>query len=199
MTYASSSTITALSTSGSELLLINAMTGNLSKQAKIPSIATHLEFSYNILLSGSADGYLCAYDPRTGISRNGTSESMVKAHYGGIQGLQTVGNFVFTIGMSLRYIFFCHFSNRSSLIYRQSRPFPDPLVKVYDLRNMRALPPISFATSPAFINVVPNRSSTIAVTSNQGTISIVDATNLGGVSSEFSQVASLRCDILKIC
>lgn len=105
MTFASSSTMTAVSTSGSELLLINAMTGNLSRQTTTPSIATHLEFSHNILLSGSADGYIRAYDPRTGIVRNGGSESTVKAHYGGIQGLQTAGNFVFTIGMSLRCLY----------------------------------------------------------------------------------------------
>ncbi|KAE9386325.1 PAB-dependent poly(A)-specific ribonuclease subunit PAN2 [Gymnopus androsaceus JB14] len=182
MTFASSSTITAVSTSGSELLLVNAMTGSLSRQATTPSIVTHLEFSHNILLSGSADGYVRAYDPRTGIARNGGSESMVKAHYGGIQGLQTVGNFVFTIGMSLR----------------QSRPFPDPLVKVYDLRNMRALPPISFTASPAFINVIPNRSSTIAVTSNEGNISIVDAANLGGVANEFSQIDDLASYITSV-
>ncbi|KAJ3807230.1 ubiquitin carboxyl-terminal hydrolase-domain-containing protein [Lentinula aff. lateritia] len=175
MNFATSSTMTALSTSGSELLLINAMTGNLLRQTTIPSIATHLEFSHNVLLSGSADGYLRTYDPRTGNIRNGGSESVVKAHYGGIQGLQTTGNFVFTIGMSLR----------------QAHPFPDPLVKVYDLRNMRALPPISFAASPAFINVVPNRSATIAVTSNSGSISIVDASNFGGVSNDFSQIEGL--------
>ncbi|KAJ3968349.1 ubiquitin carboxyl-terminal hydrolase-domain-containing protein [Lentinula raphanica] len=175
MNFANSSTITALSTSGSELLLINAMTGNLLRQTTMPSIATHLEFSHNTLLAGSADGYLRAYDPRTGTVRNGGAESTVKAHYGGIQGLQTSGNFVFTIGMSLR----------------QARPFPDPLVKVYDIRNMRALPPISFAASPAFITVVPNRSSTIAVTSNSGNISIVDASNFGGVSNDFSQVDDL--------
>lgn len=105
MTFANSSTITAVSTSGSELLLVNAMTGSLSRQATTPSIVTHLEFSHNILLTGSADGYVRAYDPRTGIVRNGGSESMVKAHYGGIQGLQTAGNFIFTIGMSLRYVF----------------------------------------------------------------------------------------------
>ncbi|KIK63543.1 hypothetical protein GYMLUDRAFT_40586 [Collybiopsis luxurians FD-317 M1] len=176
MTFATSSTITAVSTSNSEILLINAMTGNLSKQATAPSVATHLEFAQNnILLSGSADGYVRAYDPRTGTTRNGGSESSVKAHYGGIQGLQTVGNFIFTIGMSLR----------------QSRPFPDQLVKVYDLRTMRALAPISFPAGPAFINLIPNRSSTIAVTSTQGNISIVDASNLGAVSNDFCQIDDL--------
>ncbi|KAF5379932.1 hypothetical protein D9757_007171 [Collybiopsis confluens] len=176
MGFASSSTITAVSTSNSELLLINAMTGNLSKQVTTASIATHLEFSQNnILLSGSADGHVRAFDPRTGTTRGGSSESSVKAHYGGIQGLQTVGNFIFTIGMSLR----------------QSRPFPDPLVKVYDLRTMRALPPISFPAGPAFINLIPNRSSTIAVTSTQGNITVVDASNLGALSNNFCQIDDL--------
>lgn len=84
------------------------------------------------------------------------------------------------------YICLCYIFRSSN--DRQAHPFPDPLVKVYDLRNMRALPPISFAASPAFINVVPNRSATIAVTSNSGSISIVDASNFGGISNDFSQV-----------
>ncbi|KAK7449653.1 poly(A)-specific ribonuclease [Stygiomarasmius scandens] len=172
-TFASSSSSpnVAVATINNELLLLNAMTGSVSREIQTPSLVTHLEFSHSLLLSGAADGYLRTHDPRTGIIHNSGSESSVKAHYSGIQGLQTVGNFVFTIGLSLR----------------QGRPFPDPLVKVYDLRNLRPLPPVPFSSSPAFINVVPKRSSSVAVTSNQGLINIVDATNLS-VAPEFYQL-----------
>jgi len=80
------------------------MTGSVSREIQTPSLVTHLEFSHSLLLSGAADGYLRTHDPRTGIIHNGGSESSVKAHYSGIQGLQTVGNFVFTIGLSLRFL-----------------------------------------------------------------------------------------------
>lgn len=70
---------------------------------------------------------------------------------------------------------------------RQSRPIPDPLVKVYDLRTMRALPPMPFSSNPAFINVLPKRSSSIAVVSDQGLIHVMDASNISA-ASEFYQV-----------
>ncbi len=70
---------------------------------------------------------------------------------------------------------------------RQSRPFPDPLVKVYDLRTMQPLPPMPFSSGPAFIHVLPKRSSSIAVVSNQGLIHIMDASNLSA-TNEFYQV-----------
>ncbi|KAF9265751.1 hypothetical protein L218DRAFT_859665 [Marasmius fiardii PR-910] len=173
-TFAASSSFSgvAVSTIEMELLMLNAMTGGIFRQTQVPSLVTQMAFSNSLLLSGAADGYLRAHDPRTGLTRNGGSESSVKAHYSSIQGLETLGNLVLTIGLSLRL---------------QSHPFPDPLVKVYDLRNMRALPPIPFSASPAFVSVVPNRSSSIAIASNQGLINIVDVTNPGAVN-EFYQL-----------
>lgn len=69
---------------------------------------------------------------------------------------------------------------------RQGRPFPDPLVKVYDLRNLKALPPIPFSAGPSFITRFSNRPSTLAITSNQGLVQIVDTTNPN--ANEFYQL-----------
>jgi hypothetical protein len=69
---------------------------------------------------------------------------------------------------------------------RQSRPFPDPLVKVYDLRTMRPLPPLPFSDGPAFINSLPRKDSSIVIVSNQGLINIADISNPN--ASEFYQV-----------
>jgi len=80
------------------------MTGSIVRQATTPSLVTHLQFSHSFLLSGSSDGYLRAHDPRTGMGRAGGAESLVKAHYSSIQGLQTAGNFAFTIGLGVRWI-----------------------------------------------------------------------------------------------
>ena len=74
------------------------------------------------------------------------------------------------------------------LAHRQARPFPDPLVKVYDLRTMRALPPIPSSSGPAFIHALPKRSSSIAVASAQGLINVVDAANPSKVG-EFYQAS----------
>jgi len=52
---------------------------------------------------------------------------------------------------------------------------------------MRALPPIPFSFNPAFIHVLPKRSSSIAVVSNQGLIHIMDTSHLSA-PNEFHQV-----------
>ncbi len=74
-------------------------------------------------------------------------------------------------------------------VHRQGRPYPDPLVKIYDLRTLKALPPIPFSTGPAFITRFPNRPSTLAITSNQGLVQIVDSSN--PASNEFHQVRDM--------
>ncbi|KAF8078063.1 ubiquitin carboxyl-terminal hydrolase-domain-containing protein [Lyophyllum atratum] len=165
------SNVVAVSTADMELQYINSMTGTTIRQTTTPSVITQLQSSHSMLLSGSVDGYLRTHDIRASSSRPGGAESLVKAHSHGIQGLEATGNFVFTIGLG----------------ERQSRPYPDPLVKVYDLRTLRSLPPIPFSSGPAFIHVLPKRSSTIAAISNQGLINIVDILN-PAAASEFYQL-----------
>jgi PAB-dependent poly(A)-specific ribonuclease subunit 2 len=60
---------------------------------------------------------------------------------------------------------------------------------MYDVRTMRPLPPVPFSAGPAFINILPKHSSSIAITSNQGLINIVDVANPNS-GSEFYQVLS---------
>jgi PAB-dependent poly(A)-specific ribonuclease subunit 2 len=72
---------------------------------------------------------------------------------------------------------------------RQGRPFPDPLVKVYDTRNMRPLPPVPFSAGPGFIDLLPRRTSTIVITSVLGLVNVVDVSNVS--NTEFYQVRAL--------
>lgn len=99
---ASHSHFLAAATTNLELLFLNSMTGSVVRQAPTPSVVTQLQFSHSVLLSGSSDGFLRVHDPRTGMGRAGAAESVIKSHMGSIQGLQTVGNFAFTIGMGER-------------------------------------------------------------------------------------------------
>ncbi|KAA1471282.1 PAB-dependent poly-A-specific ribonuclease subunit PAN2 [Dentipellis sp. KUC8613] len=151
----------AAATSTPELVLLNSITGTVVRQTPLLSLTTQLHFSHTYLLSGSSDGYVRCHDPRTGLRREGGAESSVKAHASEIQGLQSSGNYLYTIGWGLR----------------QSRPIPDPLVKLYDMRTMRPLPPVPFPAGPAFINVLPRRSSSIVVASHEGLVNIVDTSN----------------------
>jgi PAB-dependent poly(A)-specific ribonuclease subunit 2 len=150
------------------------------------SLLTHLELSHTFLVSGSSDGYVRVHDPRTGIGRPGGADNLVKAHARSIQGLQTAGSYIFTIGMGERHVRVVDCISCLT-ISRQSRPFPDPLVKVYDVRTMKALPPIPFPAGPAFIHTMPMLSSSLAIISNEGLINIVDASD-PLAANEFYQV-----------
>ncbi|KAG8217260.1 PAB-dependent poly(A)-specific ribonuclease subunit PAN2 [Butyriboletus roseoflavus] len=161
-----SSTVVAVATTVPDIVLLNTMTGSVLRQASVPSHVTHLHFSHSTLLCASADGYVRAHDPRTAARRE-NADSGVLAHASGVQDLQATGNFFFTIGSSARH----------------GHEFPDPLVKVYDLRNMRPLPPIPFSDGPAFINLLPKHASSLVVTSPQGLVNVVDVSNTN--SSEF--------------
>ncbi|TFK29824.1 hypothetical protein FA15DRAFT_690571 [Coprinopsis marcescibilis] len=161
----------AVSLTNLELMFLNSMTGKTVRQIPTSSLLTHLLFSHSSLISGSADGYLRLHDPRSGVTRNDAAESLVKAHLGAIAGLQTTSNLIFTIGMGERH----------------SRPFPDPLVKIYDMRTMRPLPPLPFSSGPAFIHPLPKRSSSIAIASSQGLVNIVDTSD-PSAAGEFYQL-----------
>ncbi|KDR81497.1 hypothetical protein GALMADRAFT_239478 [Galerina marginata CBS 339.88] len=165
-----SSTFMVASLDSLEMAFLSPVSGAAMRKIPTTSILTQLELSHSMLISGSADGYLRIHDPRTGMERGG-AEIFAKAHARSIQGLETTGNFIFTIGMG----------------ERQSRPFPDPLVKVYDVRTMRSLPPIPFSAGPAFIHALPNRTSSVVVISNHGLINIVDASN-PSATNEFYQL-----------
>ncbi|KAF8969950.1 ubiquitin carboxyl-terminal hydrolase-domain-containing protein [Flammula alnicola] len=170
----SSSNIMAVSLANLEMAFLSPINGACIRKVPTTSVLTQLELSHSMLLSGSSDGYLRVHDPRTGMGRSGGTENFVKAHARSIQGIQTTGNFVFSIGMGERPV-------------KHSRPFPDPLVKVYDLRTMRPLPPIPFSAGPAFIHAIPKKTSSLVVISNQGLINVVDASN-PSASNEFYQL-----------
>lgn len=155
----------ATATNGSELLLLNTLTGGIVRQAPVASVVTHLQFSHSNLLSASTDGHIRIHDPRTGIRRE-DGESSVQAHSSGVQDLQVTGHFFFTTGWSLRH----------------GHEFPDPLVKMYDVRNMRPLPPVPFSEGPAFINLMPKHSSNLIVTSSQGLVNVVDVSDASNAS-----------------
>ncbi|KAK2467007.1 hypothetical protein APHAL10511_001265 [Amanita phalloides] len=161
----------AASAANSNLIFLNSMTGKSVREVVTPSLITQLQFSHATLVSGSSDGFLRLHDSRTGMSRS-SAEGSIKAHKSGIQGIQATGNFIFTIGLGERL----------------SRPFPDPLVKVYDIRTMRPLQPIPFSSGPAFLQLLPKRTTGIVVVSNQGLINIVNNVTNPSASSEFYQL-----------
>ncbi|THH31551.1 hypothetical protein EUX98_g2646 [Antrodiella citrinella] len=157
------------STAAQELLAINSQTGDVVRKVSAMSIYSHLVHTHSFLVSASSDGSIRTHDVRS----NQDVLHTATAHTSGIQAMQASGNFIFTIGAGIR----------------QGRPFPDPLVKVYDIRTMRPLPPVPFSGGgPSFLDRLPNRSSTIIVTSSEGLVNVVDVSN--PADSEFYQLAT---------
>lgn len=154
--------------------MLNTTLGSPIRTLPAPSQITHLHFSYSLVLSGSVDGYIRTHDVRTSMRREdgAAGEHSVKAHLGGLQGLDAVGNFVYSIGWGLR----------------QSHPVAEQFVRIFDLRALRPLNPIPFLAGPAFINVHPAKGSTIIVTSTQGLVGVIDVLNQDTTAPEFNQV-----------
>jgi PAB-dependent poly(A)-specific ribonuclease subunit 2 len=53
----------------------------------------------------------------------------------------------------------------------------DPLVKVYDIRTMRPLAPISFVAGPSFLKLHPTNTSQLFIVSQDGQIQLCDVTD----------------------
>lgn len=69
--------------------------------------------------------------------------------------------------------------------HMQGHPLPDPFVRLYDTRTLRALPPISFPAGPAFVLLNPTDPSKLVIASQQGMIQVAD---LSSNTNEFQQL-----------
>lgn len=77
------------------------MTGVVIRTISVPALLNLLRSSHSLLLAGSLDGKLRTFDLRTSMRENEATEPVL-AHVGGIQGLEVCGNYVATIGWTLR-------------------------------------------------------------------------------------------------
>lgn len=66
----------------------------------------------------------------------------------------------------------------------------DAMIKLYDIRTMRTLPPISFPSGPNHLLFHPKLSSTILAASQTGQFQICDVSNVSNI--KFFQ-ARLEC------
>ena len=64
--------------------------------------------------------------------------------------------------------------------------FSDPMVKVYDLRTMRALPPAPFPLGPYLCRFHPTLFSTLLVASQAGQFQLLDVGNSANAGPIFS-------------
>ncbi|PLW49838.1 hypothetical protein PCASD_01618 [Puccinia coronata f. sp. avenae] len=133
-----------------ELVLLNASTGALVRKM---DISTTTAFSPHHSLDSIP---ILDVDP---VSLK--EEHSMMAHYAGLEQMEAEGNYLVTCGYSLK----------------QGHPVRDPLVKVFDVRALRPLAPITFSSSPAHVRFHPRMSSTLFITSSTGQLQIMDLTH----------------------
>ncbi|CAH7690962.1 PAB-dependent poly(A)-specific ribonuclease subunit 2 [Phakopsora pachyrhizi] len=117
---------------------------------------THIRRSQSLICFGSRSGNVSLRDPATL-----REEHSMMAHYAGLEQLETEGNYLVTCGYSLK----------------QGHPVRDPLVKVFDLRALKPLPPVSFPSIPALVRFHPRMLSTLFITSSLGQLQVLDLAN----------------------
>jgi PAB-dependent poly(A)-specific ribonuclease subunit 2 len=111
--------------------------------------------------------YICAATQKGAVNiLDSVTFNVVKtwnAHASGISDMDAQHDFIVTCGYSLR---------------QQQNYMLDPLVNVFDLKNMVSLPPIPFPAGAAFVRLHPRMSTTSVVVSQYGQIHIVDLMNV---------------------
>lgn len=92
----------AVATDAQELIHLNELTGGVIRRITVSGIINQLHFSHSLLLAGSSDGYIRSYDIRNLSKGTDCAENSAYAHAGGVQGLQSGGNYVYSIGWGYR-------------------------------------------------------------------------------------------------
>lgn len=137
------------------IVTVNNSTGAVVRTVPSEAPIVHVRKSGRFVCAGTATGHIQLRDPRTL-----KVEHRLHAHPGGLVDVQADAHILYSVGWTVR----------------QGHPVSEPLVKVHDLRTMRALVPIPFAApgGPSLLAIHPKLSSTIIVSAPQGQFQIVD-------------------------
>ncbi|EST08831.1 Exonuclease, RNase T/DNA polymerase III [Kalmanozyma brasiliensis GHG001] len=137
------------------IVTVNNSTGAVVRTVPAEAPIVHVRKSGRYVCAGTVNGHVQLRDPRTL-----KVEHRLHAHPGGLVDVQADGHILYSVGWTVR----------------QGHPVPEPLVKVHDLRTMRALVPIPFAApgGPTLLAIHPKLSSTVIVSAPQGQFQIVD-------------------------
>ncbi|GAA5868955.1 hypothetical protein JCM16303_000318 [Sporobolomyces ruberrimus] len=139
---------------GSDLYVCNVTRGSIVRQQRATLPFLHLRRT-NQLVASTVNGSLALLDTRTPEITTGET---VLAHTGGISQLEAEGNYVVTVGYTMR----------------QGLPLPDPYLKLHDIRFLRPLSPIPFPTPPALVRFHPRLSGNVVVASSDGRVQLLD-------------------------
>ncbi|KAL1408168.1 poly(A)-specific ribonuclease [Vanrija albida] len=151
-----------------QMMLVNNSRGEIVRRFDGPGTVMHLGTTGRTVVCASGGGQVSILDPRTGF-RQASNIAPVQAHTGGISGADAQGNVIATWGWT----------------HMQGHPIPDSMVRLYDTRTLRPLPPISFSSGAAFVLLNPTDPSKLVIAGQQGMIQISD---MSTGTNEFQQL-----------
>ncbi|KAK4684555.1 PAB-dependent poly(A)-specific ribonuclease subunit 2, partial [Tremellales sp. Uapishka_1] len=120
------------------------------------------KWNVRTVMAASLSGQVEILDPRTGF-KQASNITPAQAHSGGLSGADAQGHLVCTWGWT----------------HMQGHPHPDPLLRLYDVRTLRALPSISFPAGVAFALLHPRDPSNLIVCSQSGMLQVIDMSTGG--------------------
>ncbi|KAI9104701.1 ubiquitin carboxyl-terminal hydrolase-domain-containing protein [Phlyctochytrium arcticum] len=159
MCFTNTSSELFVSISGKGLMTINFFRGNLIRQMEADSDYTVMKHG-RVIVCGSTTGRVSLRDPRTL-----REEHTLLAHAGGISDLDISGNILVTCGFSLR----------------NNQMIPDPMIKIFDIRTNRALPPLPCPSCPSYVQFHPQMTSTLLAATQTGQFQICDVSNTADI------------------
>ncbi|KAJ3407564.1 poly(A)-specific ribonuclease [Chytridiales sp. JEL 0842] len=145
-----------VSGSGSRMAVINFYRGIVIQEFDSEYEITRMKRS-RYLCCGTNTGKILLRDPRSF-----KIEHTINAHTGPLSDLDVSGNIVASCGFSTNRI--------GKLVI-------EPMIKLYDTRAMRWLPPIPFPSGPCYLKFHPTLSSTIYSVSQSGQLEVYDISN----------------------
>lgn len=129
---------------------------SLSSGTEVPATVLKMKRSSHAIVSGTSSGSIEIVDPATMKTQN-----KFQAHLGPIADLDAKQHLVISCGFS----------------QKKSGYMPDPLVSVYDIRAMKALPPLAVPAGAAFVRLHPKMSTCCVAASLNGQLQFMDIAN----------------------
>jgi PAB-dependent poly(A)-specific ribonuclease subunit 2 len=135
------------------LLVFDVDSSRIIKQVKLDEGTSVVRKAHNLVACGGVRGQVSLRDPRSF-----RIEHSFQTHPEGVTSMDLKDHLMITCGLSTR----------------MGRLVVDPMVKVFDIRAMRALAPVAFPMGAFHAKFLPKYSSTACVVSQSGTFQMTD-------------------------
>lgn len=144
---------------GSQELMLKVNVANGEVIQQIPTLLRYMMMRQwrSYICAATDSGSVEILDLETLVTRK-----QWKAHSSRVADMDVRNDFLITCGWTLR---------------SHGAPAPEPIAKVFNLRNMEQFAPISFPAGASFVQIHPKLETTCVVGSRSGQLQVIDITN----------------------